>query len=179
MQINASSLLKISSPAGGGGNRSALVKQIRKLEQKKQKLLEKLGAAAGVSSSGSSADSLGFTRAQVNLPSDGERAAGEAVAEGLRKIAVATPASPSSDAGAMDPEDYMEPKEIMKMITLIDAQIMALKQRLSDEEKDQLAAATAEDEKDGPAVGPAEGAAVVVDVESAAPAGGGQVDGYA
>jgi len=147
--------MRISGTPGGGNNcsssqKAAIKKQIEKLEARRDKILEKLGLKESSKKNSSTKASNGVVR--VNIPSSGEQGtvsapqlgrdgteSGEAVPQpvsvsvGTQDIGKALREMPSKMSSSSD--DFTlsdEPKELLKELAAIEAQIASLRQQIDD-----------------------------------------------
>lgn len=199
MQITTSTHVSASS---GNPRKASIMRQIKRLEKKRNELLEKLGM--GKESREASTDSFQGTPTVNNTatasrsvelhlpgaqtkPADGSR-------DAIAAVPAAAPASGGGNSGSLfhnlqnaasSGEDSLEaleedPREILKQIQLIEMQISMLRQQLGDDARTLLEAVTDEKDED-----PADLAATALAAsieEKLAPAVevvDGRVDGYA
>lgn len=189
--------MRISSLMVGGGaslnagQKNQIKAQIRKLEKRKDELLEKLGLSTKSSGSGFGSPSVlkALASSSFSLPaagSGGDEESESSTASASRDLSASFQQfrqTLQTDSSAAIPEESEDPKEIMKQIMSIDMLLMTLRQQLgeeytskNEEEEDEEGAGTGHVALGGDAA-PAEAApAVEVPVVQA---GDGHVDGYA
>lgn len=135
--------MTISSVTRGGAAQSAsrkaaIMRQIRKLEKKRDELLEKLsGDSGGKSAPATSAP--GTVTMQQKSQTPGENGSADADALSVdnqaRSLSQAMQNLRSSlSSGAETPEPPEDPKEILKKIQMIEMQIMVLRQQLDEDD---------------------------------------------
>lgn len=192
MQVTSSTRV---SGATGNPRKAAILRQIRRLEEKKQELMDKL-SGNGESSASSSGQTPGFAKVNhqpvssegpgLHSGASGDDGTGDTFAgqgSGVLDLGeVLGGVASGVSSSASFPEVKEEPKEILKRIQLIELQIMTLRQQLGndamitlevvDEKEDTSAADLAASLFSTPGEGMEAGqpAAEVVD---------GHVDGYA
>lgn len=146
--------MRISGAAIGGGEltgsrKASIERQIKKLEEKRDEILEKLGAKkskkssqaqepAGVSGGTLHVGATGSAgQGGVAAPQSGEGAAAQpdtssGNAQNIGQILHAASQKLSSASSAIPSDASEDPKELMKQLQLIEVQIMALRQQLDE-----------------------------------------------
>ncbi|MCC8191294.1 MAG: hypothetical protein LIP77_11795 [Planctomycetes bacterium] len=142
MQITTTS---VNVGAGGDSRKAAILRQIRNLEKQKAELVKRLGElgksyADAASAVPAMAGDTGTVRINGTSVAGGDSfaaAAGGSPAAMLTFIQ----GDNQSSAGVMDFAEMDDPKEIAKLIQLIDLQIMNLQRQLGDDALHVLTAA--------------------------------------